>query len=127
MSEPINDLPKPLQQFQKLIVQNIYIKQLNKWLDELEWENEKKDTIIEMRENDILELKNQMSIQTLRYSKIEREFKEFTNKVKQSKVDTEKVNKQQDLINELKHKLKSTEDRLQIASRMNQLLARQKK
>lgn len=46
-----------LNQFQKLVLQNIYIKKLNLWLDELNWENEKKERIIEMKDEEIELLK----------------------------------------------------------------------
>jgi hypothetical protein len=122
----MNEQPtRELQQFQKLVVQHHYINALNKKLDELEWEGEKKDTIIEMRDNEILDLKHQASIQSLRYTKLEREFKEFTAKVKLAKTDNDKINKQQELINLLKHELNSVKERLQVSNRMNQLLARQ--
>lgn len=44
---------RELGRFQKMILQQKYIEQLNKWLDELEWENEKKDTIIQQRDAEI--------------------------------------------------------------------------
>ena len=49
---------KELTIFQKYVVQNIYIKKLNQWLDELNWELEKKETIIETQEKEIEKLKN---------------------------------------------------------------------
>lgn len=53
-----NEQPtEELNQFQKLIVQDIYIKKLNWWLDESRWECEKRDRIIEMREKEIDNLK----------------------------------------------------------------------
>lgn len=117
---------KDLQQFQKLIVQDLYIKYLNKGLDYLGWENEKKDAIIEMKDNEINELKNSMSIQTLQFTKLQREFKEYINKVKKAKVDLEKEGKQQELISELRNKLRSAEERLKVSHQMNQLLVKQK-
>lgn len=58
-----NLLPtKHLNQFQKLIVQNLYIKKLNLWLDELSWENEKKDRIIENKNSEIETLKHSIEL-----------------------------------------------------------------
>ncbi len=118
---------KELQQFQKLIVQDLYIKYLNKGLDYFQWENEKKEAIIEMKDKEISDLLRKMSVQTLQHNKLEREFKEYVKKVKEVKTNSEKANKQQDLINDLKNRLSSTEERLRISHKMNQLLARQNK
>ena len=68
-----------------------------------------------------------MSIQTLQFNKLQREFKEYINKVKKAKVDLEKEGKQQELISELRSKLRSTEERLKVSHRMNQLLTKQNK
>lgn len=128
MGEILNQQPtKHLQQFQKLIVQNLYIKQLNLWLDNLNWENEKKEAIIEMKDQEIAELKHKISTMYLQQSKLDREFKDYINKVKQSKVDTKKADAQQALINELKNKLSSAESRLKTQHRLNELLVRQNK
>lgn len=86
---------KELQQFQKLIVQDLYIKYLNKGLDYFQWENEKKDAIIEMKDKEITELQIINSKQSFQILKVEREFKEYVKKVKANKSDLEKQNKQQ--------------------------------
>lgn len=91
------------------------------------WENEKKDTIIEMREKEIEELKAEQAVHAKRYSKLEKEFKEFTNKIKQSKIDVDKVNKQQVIIDGLRRELTSTQERLKVSHRMNELLTKQNK
>jgi len=52
---------KGLYTFQKLIVQDLYIKKLNKWMDELDWEIEKKDTIIKSKEEEIALLHESIS------------------------------------------------------------------
>ena len=77
---------KELSQFQKLIVQDLYIKYLNKGLDYFEWENEKKDTIIEMREKEIenlkyltIELKQQIEEQQKRYLELQKKYESVSN------------------------------------------------
>jgi len=124
--ERLNDQgSKELNQFQKLIVQNMYIKKLNLWLDELNWENEKKDAIIEMHEN---EIDNQRKItQEVRdhLIKTENEFKKYIRQAKEVKKDKEKHGKQQEIIDDLRKKLETSESRLRTQHRMNELLLRQ--
>lgn len=126
-SMPNTQPTKELSQFQKLIVQDLYIKKLNKWLDEMEWENEKKDALIEMKEKEITDLHAALRKKADHILKVEKEFHEYIKKVKQAKIDTDKHKKQQELIDKLKSELKSTEDRLKIQHRINELLARQNK
>jgi len=118
---------KELQQFQKLIVQDLYIKYLNKGLDYFQWENEKKDAIIEMKDKEITELQIINSKQSFQILKVEREFKEYVKKVKANKSDLEKQNKQQSIIDDLKQRLQSTEQRLRVSHKLNELMARQNK
>jgi hypothetical protein len=126
MEELLNHQPtKNLQQFQKLIVQDLYIKKLNLWLDELSWENEKKDAIIEMKDSEITKLERINADHSVKILKVQSEFKQYINKVKAAKIELEKQGKQQEIISELRQKLASAEKRLQVSSRMNQLLARQ--
>lgn len=118
---------KELSQFQKLIVQDLYIKQLNKWLDELDWENEKKDALVEMKEKEIADLKEKLITQKNKITKVESEFHEYIKKVKSAKIDIDKHKAQQDVIDKLKHELQSCESRLKTSHRMNELLAKQNK
>lgn len=115
-----------LDQFQKLVVQNIYIRQLNLWLDNLNWQNEKKDAIIEIKDKEIQELNEKLEYSALKLSKSEREFKDYITKVKAAKVDTSKIDRQQDVINALRRELDSTKRSLATAKKMNDLLIRQK-
>lgn len=118
---------KDLRILQRVTVQGLYIKQLNKWLDELEWENEKKDTRLEMADTEIADLKNQLTAVSLKLAKSENEFKQYVNKTKKERAEIEKIKKQQDVIDELKSKLQSCETRLRTSHRMNELLAKQNK
>lgn len=120
-------MERELSQFQKLVVQNIYIRQLNKWLDELNWENEKKDAIIEMKDADILKLEEQILKLNQQVTKSGREFKEYISKVKKSKINLDKEGKQQSVIDELRRDLEETKKRLKVSHRMNELLVKQNK
>jgi len=115
-----------LKQFQKLIVQDLYIKKLNQWLDELQWENEKKDALAEMLEKEIEELKNQAKNQQHGFNKLQNDFRLYMSKVKTAKVDIEKQDKQQAIISDLRQQLTSTQKRLEISHRMNTLLTKQR-
>lgn len=53
---------KKLRHFQKVIVQDLCIKQLNKWIDELDWEIEKKDTIISTKDEEIAKLQKSIKV-----------------------------------------------------------------
>ncbi len=128
MGEILNRQPtKELQYFQKLIVQDKYIKYLNKGLDYLGWENEKKEAIIEMKDKEIIELGKIIERQTTQISKSENEFKQYIKKVKEAKVDLNKQNQQQEIINDLRQRLQSTEQRLKVRDKMLQLMTRQNK
>jgi hypothetical protein len=47
--------------FQKTQVQQQHIKQLNAWLDERDWELEKAHTVIQMKDGEIVTLRNEVS------------------------------------------------------------------
>lgn len=117
---------KDLQQFQKLILQDMYIKKLNQWLDEMEWENEKKDALVEMLEKEIDDLKKSVQTEIERRNKTENQFKIYVKKIKESKVDIQKDKKQQAIIADLRHQLTSAQKRLEVSHRLNTLLTRQK-
>jgi len=116
-----------LKYFQRLVVQDLFVKQLNKWLDELEWENEKKDALIDMKDAEILELHQRIDRLTAIRIKVENEFKEYAAKVKGAKINLTKNTKQQTVIDELRGQLESTKRRLEVSHRMNQLLTKQNK
>lgn len=117
---------KHLNIFQKLVVQNIFVKQLNKWLDELEWENEKKETIIKMKDQEIGELQNKITSITHELNKVNHEFRVFVKRSKDFKKDEEKTKKQQELIDNLKEEVRSLTNRLETRDRMMKLLEKQK-
>jgi len=128
MGEILNRQPtKELHQFQKLIVQDLYIKYLNKGLDYLEWENEKKDAIIEMKDKEIEELKEQLTRAIQGREQVDANFKKYIKQVKAAKVEEDKQNKQQEIIKQLRTELDATKRRLQVSHKMNELLARQNK
>lgn len=128
MSDRLNHQDsKEMRDLQRITLQHLYIKQLNKWLDELEWENEKKDTRLEMADAEIAELTNKITALNLKLTKSENEFKQYVNKTKKERAEIEKIKKQQDVIDELKSKLQSCETRLRTSHRMNELLAKQNK
>lgn len=128
MGEILNYQPtKELHQFQKLIVQDMYIKKLNLWLDELSWENEKKDAIIEMKDKEIEDLKEQLARAIQGREQVDANFKKYIKQVKVAKVEEDKQNKQQEIIKQLRTELDTTKRRLQVSHKMNELLARQNK
>lgn len=76
-----NEQPtEELNQFQKLIVQDIYIKKLNWWLDESRWECEKRDTIIEMRDKEIEDLKNVIHAKDNQITNMKSEYEKLNKK-----------------------------------------------
>lgn len=84
--KPNNQETKELNQFQKLILQDMYIKKLNLWLDELNWENEKKETIIEMREKEIdnlkylaITLKQQIEDEKKKYRELQKKYESVSS------------------------------------------------
>lgn len=115
-----------LNQFQKLVVQNIYIRQLNKWLDELSWENEKKDAIIEMKDKDIEKLKEELSRSIQGREQVDANFKEYIRKVKASKVDSEKIINQQERLKFLERENYSLRKSVEAKEKMNKLLIKQR-
>lgn len=116
---------KELRQFQKLIVQDNYIKYLNKAVDYFEWENEKKDAIIELKDKEIQELKEQVKRAIQSRDQVEANFKKYMKEIKAAKVESSKIDKQQEVINQLRKELESTKVRLKTSHRMNELLAKQ--
>lgn len=128
MGEILNYQPtKELHQFQKLIVQNLYIKYLNKGLDYFQWENEKKDAIIEIKDREIEELKEQLTRAIQGREQVDANFKKYIKQVKAAKVEEDKQLKQQDIIKQLRTELDATKRRLQVSHKLNELLARQNK
>jgi hypothetical protein len=116
---------KELNIFQRFIVQGLYIKQLNLWIDELSWENEKKDAIIEMTEKEIGELKSAIEALKSQKEKTEVQFQEYIYKVKESRKGVSR--EQQETEKSLRRDIESLKSRLQISHRMNQLLLKQNK
>ena len=77
----LNEQPtKELQYFQKLIVQNYYVKKLNLWLDELEWENEKKERIIEMKDEEIKKLNEEIDRKKKELNELGNRYNELNRK-----------------------------------------------
>lgn len=118
---------KDLRQFQKLIVQDLYIKYLNKAIDYFEWENEKKDAIIELKDKEIQELQEKIVRLTQSRDQVDANFKKYMKEVKAAKVDNSKVEKQQAVIDQLRKELESTMVRLKTSHRLNELLVKQNK
>jgi hypothetical protein len=128
MSERLNKQPtKELFLFQRFLLQSKLIGQLNKWLDEMAWENEKKDAIIEMKDNEIDQVKEQLHRMTQSRDQVEANFKKYMKSVKADKVDNEKMQKQQEIIKNLRSDLEAAQRRLKVSHRMNELLAKQTK
>ncbi len=128
MGEILNHQPtKELHQFQKLIVQNLYIKYLNRGLDYFQWENEKKDAIIEIKDREIEELKEQLTRAIQGREQVDANFKKYIKQVKAAKVEEDKQLKQQDIIKQLRTELDATKRRLQVSHKLNEVLARQNK
>jgi hypothetical protein len=114
-----------LNQFQRLVVQGHYINYLKKGIDYFAWENEKKEAIIEMREKEIEELKSSMDILKGQKEKTELQFREYIQKVKESKKGVTKEQKEIEV--SLRRDIESLKQRLQVSHRMNQLLTKQNK
>jgi len=128
MSERLNQQPtKELHLFQRFLLQSKLITQLNKWLDEQAWENEKKDAIIEMKDKEIEQIKEQLHRMTQSRDQVDSNFKKYMKSVKADKVDNEKMQKQQTIIHDLRSELEATKRRLTVSHRMNELLAKQAK
>jgi phage-related minor tail protein len=128
MSDWLNAQPtKELQRFQKLIVQDLYIKYLNKGLNYFEWENEKKDAIIELKDKEIEVLKEQLLKSNQGREQVDANFKNYIKKVKAAKVEEDKQLKQQDIIKQLRTDLDATKRRLQVSHRLNELIVKQNK
>lgn len=71
---------KELSIFQRFVVQGQYIKQLNLWLDELEWENEKKERIIEMKDEEIAKLNDSIIKKIKELNELGNRFNELNRK-----------------------------------------------
>ena len=76
---------KELTLFQRLVVQGHYIKYLKKGMDYFAWENEKKDTIIEMKEKEISELTFELDKVKAYRERAELLFQQSQKKLKQKK------------------------------------------
>lgn len=79
----ISSNPQPTRElsiFQRFVVQSHYIKQLNLWLDELSWENEKKERIIEMKDEEIEKLNNAIAKKISELNELGNRFNELNRK-----------------------------------------------
>ena len=108
-------------------MQDLYIKYLNKGLDYFEWENEKKDAIIELKDKEIADLKEQLTRAIQGREQVDANFKKYIKQIKAAKVEDQKQQKQQEIINQLRNELTSTKKQLEVSHKMNELLARQNK
>jgi len=92
MELPINfQTNKGLYKFQKLIVQDLYIKQLNKWMDELDWEIEKKDTIIKNKEEEIALLHESISEYQSKIKQLTKELADVTDRYRRATANGSRV------------------------------------
>ncbi|HTH58225.1 MAG TPA: hypothetical protein VL728_19400 [Cyclobacteriaceae bacterium] len=123
--KPNSQPTKELAIFQRFVVQSHYIKQLNLWLDELAWENEKKETIIEMRENEIQALKAELELLSAQKERTEIQFKEYVHKVKESRKGVSREQKEIEV--GLRREIDSLKMRLKTSHRLNELLVKQGK
>jgi hypothetical protein len=134
-SEPVEQRPstdrlnkqttKELTIFQRFVVQSHYIKQLNLWVDELSWENEKKDTIIEIRESEITSLKSDIELLKAQKEKTEVQFQQYVHKVKESRKGVSR--EQHEIEVGLRKEIQALQMRLKTSHRMNELLLKQNK
>lgn len=116
---------KELYLFQKVILQDKYIKYLNKACDHWEWEFEKQQTIVEMREAEITDLKKSIHvIQTDRDNTV-KQFKEYRSRQKEVKRDDEKIDKQQKIIDQLRGEKAALESQVKTRDSMLALMQRQ--
>lgn len=112
---------------QKLTVQNLYIKYLQKACDHWEWEHDKKTAIIELRDKEIKELKDAVGKMQHERDRARHEFKEYLQKAKKAKDNNEKVENQRLKIIELTRELEETQKRLKVRDGMLRLMEKQQK
>lgn len=86
---------------------------------------EKKDTIIDMREKDIEQLKSEITKLNAQKERLEVQFQEYVYKVKESKKGVSR--EQKEIENSLRKDIESLKIQLKTSHRMNELLARQNK
>jgi hypothetical protein len=118
---------KELKYFQKLIVARHYIEYLKRACDNLDWENEKKDALIEMKDEEIREAKKATGSMQQERDRARYELREFIGKRKKNKIDSEKLENQRLKIIELQKELDSTKERLRVRDRMIEIYNKQRK
>lgn len=93
----------------------------------MQWEIEKRDAIIEQKDQEIRNKQSHINDLIHRRDKLDREFKEYVKKGKQAKVDSEKIENQRLKIIELTTELEETKKRLQARNRMVEILEKQQR
>jgi Spy/CpxP family protein refolding chaperone len=112
---------------QRITLQNFYINYLKKACDHWEWEHDKKVAELELKNKELKELKEAFGRMQHDRDRARHEFKEYLQKAKKAKENSEKVENQRLKIIELTTKLEETEKRLKVRNQMVELLERQQR